>query len=51
MPGCSFSNYCPPRKRWRYPGVAIPSRLDSVYWDYTKGDDPRARRWHSDAKK
>lgn len=30
------------RKRWRYPGVPIPSRLDHVYWDYSKGLDPNS---------
>lgn len=30
------------RKRWRYPGVPIPSRLDSTYWDYSKGLDPNS---------
>lgn len=45
MPTGGFNTYPVPRKRWRYPGVEVPFRLESKYWDYSKGDDPRARQW------
>ncbi len=29
------------RKKWRYPGVPIPARLQNKYWDHSKGTEPK----------
>ena len=33
----------PARKKWRYPGIEIPFRLQDKYWDFSKGPDPRTK--------
>lgn len=38
----SFERFVAPRRKWRYPGVAVPVRLENKYWDYSRGPDPRA---------